>query len=236
MSISCFHNVTVTELLSLTKQSSPADLEVTCFYSSEHKGEHKLLSPHSNISFLSIQIENNTLTSAPPTSMNFTSHTITRNTTIVPFARKPLPVFATSFGVIMGVISLTVAFVCVKRRNGDFSSTRKTDQEGSLSPNDNNEAFGMISLVPDEDPLKESGSVLLAGSDQLSREESQTENSSVCHVYSTIPEEPDERSLRKANVESHLDNVTIRLCAARKRTQNAGVATHGNELRKMQLY
>ncbi|CAI5687744.1 unnamed protein product [Oreochromis niloticus] len=122
MSISCFHNVTVTELLSLTKQSSPADLEVTCFYSSEHKGEHKLLSPHSNISFLSIQIENNTLTSAPPTSMNFTSHTVTRNTTIVPFARKPLPVFATSFGVIVGVISLTVAFVCVKRRNGKDSN------------------------------------------------------------------------------------------------------------------
>ncbi|CAI5687740.1 unnamed protein product [Oreochromis niloticus] len=170
-SISCQQTLTGTELLFMAQQSSPAEVKVTCFYMSPYKGG-QYQSPHSNISSISIQI---------------------------PFARKILPVFATSFGVIVGVISLTVAFVCVKRRNGDFSITRKTDQEGSLPRNDN-EAFNMISLVPVEDPPTESGSVLLAGSDQPNREESQTENSSVCQMYSTIPEEPGERSLRKADV------------------------------------
>ncbi|CAI5687741.1 unnamed protein product [Oreochromis niloticus] len=196
-SISCQQTLTGTELLFMAQQSS-AEVEVTCFYMSQHKGG-QYQSPHSNISFINIQTENNTLTSAPPPYINFTSDTITRNPTIVPFARKILPIVATGFGVTVGIISLTVALVFAKRRSGDFSNTKKTDQEGSLPRNDN-EAFNMISLVPGEDPPKESGSMLLAGSDQLSREESQTENSSVCHVYSTIPEEPDERSLRKVDV------------------------------------
>ncbi|XP_019214401.1 uncharacterized protein LOC109194387 isoform X2 [Oreochromis niloticus] len=196
-SISCQQTLTGTELLFMAQQSS-AEVEVTCFYMSQHKGG-QYQSPHSNISFINIQTENNTLTSAPPPYINFTSDTITRNPTIVPFARKILPIVATGFGVTVGIISLTVALVFAKRRSGDFSNTKKTDQEGSLPRNDN-EAFNMISLVPGEDPPKESRSVLLAGSDQLSREESQTENSSVCHVYSTIPEEPDERSLRKVDV------------------------------------
>ncbi|CAI5687753.1 unnamed protein product [Oreochromis niloticus] len=82
-SISCLQTLRGTELLSLTQQSSPAEVEVTCFYMSQHKGE-QYQSPHSNIYFISIQTEKNTLTPAPPTAMNFTSDTFMRDTTIDP--------------------------------------------------------------------------------------------------------------------------------------------------------
>ncbi|XP_042072433.1 uncharacterized protein LOC106632627 isoform X2 [Haplochromis burtoni] len=209
--ISCLQSLRGTELLSLIQQSSPAEVEVTCFYMSQHKGE-QYQSPHSNIYFISIQTEKNTLTSAPPTSINFTSDTVTRDTTIdftstklstkrttssvttprissVPF--KLLPVIATGFGVVVGVISLGMALVCVKKRSGDFSSTRKTDRRGWMSPDDT-EAFNMTNLVPGDDPPK--------GSDHLNRKESQTENSSVYHLYSTIPEEPDETPTTKTEL------------------------------------
>ncbi|XP_042070737.1 uncharacterized protein LOC106632403 isoform X4 [Haplochromis burtoni] len=195
-SISCQQTLTATELLSMAQQSSPAEVVVTCFYMSQHKGG-QYQSPHSNISFINIQTEKNTLTSAPPPSMDFTSHTIRRNTTIVettsslttprtssvPSAHKLLPVVVTGFGVIVGIISLGMALVCVKRRNDNFSSTKKTDRGGWMSPNDT-EAFNMTSLVPGDDPPK--------GSNQLKRQESQTESSSLYHLYSSIPEEPDE--------------------------------------------
>ncbi|XP_019214412.1 uncharacterized protein LOC106097957 isoform X3 [Oreochromis niloticus] len=82
-SISCLQTLRGTELLSLTQQSPPAEVEVTCFYMSQHKGE-QYQSPHSNIYFISIQTEKNTLTPAPPTVMNFTSDTFMRDTTIDP--------------------------------------------------------------------------------------------------------------------------------------------------------
>ncbi|CAI5687751.1 unnamed protein product [Oreochromis niloticus] len=203
-SISCQQTLTATELLSMAQQSSPAEVEVTCFYMSQHKGG-QYQSPHSNISFINIQTEKNTLTFAPPPSMDFTIHTIRRNTTIVGTtssvttprtssvlpAHKLLPVVATGFGVIVGIISLGMALVCVKRRNDNFSSTKKTDRGGWMSPNDT-EAFNMTSLVPVDDPPK--------GSNQLKRQESQTENSSLYHLYSSIPEEPDETPTVKTDL------------------------------------
>ncbi|XP_042070735.1 uncharacterized protein LOC106632403 isoform X2 [Haplochromis burtoni] len=160
-SISCQQTLTATELLSMAQQSSPAEVVVTCFYMSQHKGG-QYQSPHSNISFINIQTEKNTLTSAPPPSMDFTSHTIRRNTTIV---------------------ETTSSLTTPRTSSDNFSSTKKTDRGGWMSPNDT-EAFNMTSLVPGDDPPK--------GSNQLKRQESQTESSSLYHLYSSIPEEPDE--------------------------------------------
>ncbi|XP_039884494.1 uncharacterized protein LOC120731523 isoform X4 [Simochromis diagramma] len=176
--ISCLQILRGTELLSLIQQSSPAEVEVTCFYMSQHKGE-PYQSPHSNIYFISIQTEKNTLTSAPPTSINFTSDTVTRDTTI-DFTSTKLSTKRTTSSVTTPRIS-----------SGDFSSTRKTDRGGWMSPDDT-EAFNMTNLVPGDDPPK--------GSDHLNRKESQTETSSVYHLYSTIPEEPDETPTTKTEL------------------------------------
>ncbi|XP_039467939.1 uncharacterized protein LOC120440169 [Oreochromis aureus] len=202
-SISCQQTLTATELLSMAQQSSPAEVQVACFYMSQHKGG-QYQSPHSNISSINIQTEKNTLTFAPPPSMDFTIHTITihtivgttssvttpRTSSVLP-AHKLLPVVATVFGVIVGVISLGMALVCVKRRNGNFSSTKKTDRGGWMSPNDS-EVYSMTSLVPVDDPPN--------GSNQLKRQESQTENSAAYYFYSSIPEEPDETPTMKTDL------------------------------------
>ncbi|XP_006783417.2 uncharacterized protein LOC102798394 [Neolamprologus brichardi] len=50
----CQQTLTGTELLSMAQQSSPAEVEVACFYMSQHKGG-QYQSPHSNISFINIQ-------------------------------------------------------------------------------------------------------------------------------------------------------------------------------------
>ncbi|XP_005951608.2 uncharacterized protein LOC102305586 isoform X2 [Haplochromis burtoni] len=189
-SISCQQTLTATELLSMAQQSSPAEVEVTCFYMLQRKGG-QYESAHSNIYSISIQPEKITLTSAPPLSTNFTSDTIRRRTSIVASALKLLPVVATGFGVSVAVISLAMTFVCVKRRSGDFSSTRKTDRGGWMSSNET-EAYSMTNFVPCDDPMK--------GSKQLNRQEYQTENISTYHVYSTIPEEPDETPTMKTDL------------------------------------
>ncbi|XP_026022179.1 uncharacterized protein LOC113021691 isoform X2 [Astatotilapia calliptera] len=176
-SISCLQTLTATELLSMAQQSSPAEVEVTCFYMSQHKGG-QYQSPHSNISFINIQ-------------MGTTSSVTTPRTSSVPSAHKLLPVVATGFGVIVGIISLGMALVCVKRRNDNFSSAKKTGRGGWMSPNDT-EAFNMTSLVPGDDPPK--------GSNQLKRQESQTEDSSLYHLYSSIPEEPDKTPTVKTDL------------------------------------
>ncbi|XP_042072431.1 uncharacterized protein LOC106632625 isoform X2 [Haplochromis burtoni] len=193
-SISCQQTLTATELLSMAQQSSPAEVVVTCFYMSQHKGG-QYQSPHSNISFINIQMGTTSSVTTPRTSSDIsvdpistklsttgtTSSLTTPRTSSVPSAHKLLPVVATGFGVIVGIISLGMALVCVKRRNDNFSSTKKTGREGWMSPNDT-EAFNMTSLVPGDDPPK--------GSNQLKRQESQTEDSSLYHLYSSIPEEP----------------------------------------------
>ncbi|XP_039467976.1 uncharacterized protein LOC120440193 [Oreochromis aureus] len=53
-SISCQQTLTGTELLFMAEQSSPAEVQVACFYMTERKGG-QYQSPHSNISFISIQ-------------------------------------------------------------------------------------------------------------------------------------------------------------------------------------
>ncbi|CAI5687755.1 unnamed protein product [Oreochromis niloticus] len=53
-SISCQQTLTGTELLFMAQQSSPAEVQVACFYMTERKGG-QYQSPHSNISFISIQ-------------------------------------------------------------------------------------------------------------------------------------------------------------------------------------
>ncbi|XP_039884489.1 signaling mucin MSB2-like [Simochromis diagramma] len=203
-SISCQQTLTGTELLSLAQQSSPAEVEVTCFYMSQHKGG-QYQSPHSNISFINIQMGTTSSVTTPRTSSDIsvdpistklsttgtTSSVTTPRTSSVPSAHKLLPVVASGFGVIVGIISLGMALFCVKRRNDNFSSTKKTGRGGWMSPNDT-EAFNMTSLVPGDDPPK--------GSNQLKRQESQTENSSLYYFYSSIPEEPDETPTMKTDL------------------------------------
>ncbi|XP_026022178.1 uncharacterized protein LOC113021691 isoform X1 [Astatotilapia calliptera] len=203
-SISCLQTLTATELLSMAQQSSPAEVEVTCFYMSQHKGG-QYQSPHSNISFINIQMGTTSSVTTPRTSSDIsvdpistklsttgtTSSVTTPRTSSVPSAHKLLPVVATGFGVIVGIISLGMALVCVKRRNDNFSSAKKTGRGGWMSPNDT-EAFNMTSLVPGDDPPK--------GSNQLKRQESQTEDSSLYHLYSSIPEEPDKTPTVKTDL------------------------------------
>ncbi|XP_026022677.1 uncharacterized protein LOC113021969 [Astatotilapia calliptera] len=134
-SISCLQTLTATELLSMAQQSSPAEVEVTCFYMSQHKGG-QYQSPHSNISFINIQMGTTSSVTTPRTSSDIsvdpistklsttgtTSSVTTPRTSSVPSAHKLLPVVATGFGVIVGIISLGMALVCMKRRNGKDSN------------------------------------------------------------------------------------------------------------------
>ncbi|XP_040889497.1 uncharacterized protein LOC121179003 isoform X6 [Toxotes jaculatrix] len=63
---SCLKTLTGTELLNMAHQSSPAVVEVTCYYTAEHRGG-QYQSPHSNISSITIQtLPPPTLTAYPP--------------------------------------------------------------------------------------------------------------------------------------------------------------------------
>ncbi|XP_040889512.1 uncharacterized protein LOC121179011 isoform X2 [Toxotes jaculatrix] len=63
---SCLKTLTGTELLNMAHQSSPAVVEVTCYYTAEHRGG-QYQSPQSNISSITIQtLPPPTLTVNPP--------------------------------------------------------------------------------------------------------------------------------------------------------------------------
>ncbi|XP_047438317.1 uncharacterized protein LOC125006381 [Mugil cephalus] len=72
--VSCLKPLTGTELLSMSQQSSPAEVEVTCYYTVERRGEQHP-SPHSNRA--SISILKLTDTSPSTTTQEMTTQTIT---------------------------------------------------------------------------------------------------------------------------------------------------------------
>ncbi|XP_047438293.1 uncharacterized protein LOC125006372 isoform X1 [Mugil cephalus] len=72
--VSCLKTLTGTELLSMSQQSSPAEVEVTCYYTVERRGEHHP-SPQSNRA--SISILKLTDTSPSTTTQEMTTQTIT---------------------------------------------------------------------------------------------------------------------------------------------------------------
>ncbi|XP_047438315.1 uncharacterized protein LOC125006379 [Mugil cephalus] len=72
--VSCLKPLTGTELLSMSQQSSPAEVEVTCYYTVERRGEQHP-SPHSNRA--SISILKLTGTRPSTTTQEMTTQTIT---------------------------------------------------------------------------------------------------------------------------------------------------------------
>ncbi|XP_069559417.1 uncharacterized protein [Brachyistius frenatus] len=123
--VSCLHTMTGTELLSMTHQSSPAEVEVTCYHTLKNKGQYR--SPLSKVIHISIQSPDEritTMTQIMPTS----SETIASSTSaLLPVTtRNPtsqlskwkLLVAAPACGATVGIIVLGVALVCAKRRSG----------------------------------------------------------------------------------------------------------------------
>ncbi|XP_038553357.1 uncharacterized protein LOC119886590 isoform X2 [Micropterus salmoides] len=101
---------------------------------------------------------------------------------------------AAGFGVTVGVILMGLALLCTKRRTercsykrtqasdtDDFVCLRNLDH-GGLLPGGNDEVYSVITSVP--------GADCSPGSEKLSRQQSQNEDSDIYHVYATISEEP----------------------------------------------
>ncbi|XP_036067987.1 uncharacterized protein LOC112145138 [Oryzias melastigma] len=73
---SCMQTLTAAELLSISSQRSPADIELTCLYSVEQQ-EGNSQSPHSNVSYIHINVERKrtSVTSADSRSGDLTTGT-----------------------------------------------------------------------------------------------------------------------------------------------------------------
>ncbi|XP_069559416.1 uncharacterized protein [Brachyistius frenatus] len=193
--VSCLHTMTGTELLSMTHQSSPAEVEVTCYHTSKNKGQYR--SPQSKAIHISIQSPDEritTMTQIMPTS----SETIASSTSaLLPVTtRNPtsqlskwkLLVAAPACGATVGIIVLGVALVCAKRRSGKrFHNRSQANVMGDF--------VCMVDrgqLLPAGNAEMYTGGDCPAGFKQLNRRGPQNEdvNPDIYHVYSTIPEEP----------------------------------------------
>ncbi|XP_069559418.1 uncharacterized protein [Brachyistius frenatus] len=173
--VSCLHTMTGTELLSMTHQSSPAEVEVTCYHTSKNKGQYR--SPQSKAIHISIQ-SSSTSALLPVTTRNPTSQ----------LSKWKLLVAAPACGATVGIIVLGVALVCAKRRSGKrFHNRSQANVMGDF--------VCMVDrgqLLPAGNAEMYTGGDCPAGFKQLNRRGPQNEdvNPDIYHVYSTIPEEP----------------------------------------------
>ncbi|XP_068999132.1 transcription initiation factor TFIID subunit 12-like isoform X2 [Embiotoca jacksoni] len=208
--VSCLHTMTGTELLSMTHQSSPAKVEVTCYYTLKNKGQYR--SPQSKVIHISIQSPHEritTITQITPTSNDTIESTMTQTTlspcettgsstsallpvtTLKPtsqLSKWKLLVAAPACGATVGIIVLGVALVCAKRRSGKrFHNRSQANVTGDF--------VCMVDrgqLLPAGNAEMYTGGDCPAGFKQLNRRGPQNEdvNPDIYHVYSTILEEP----------------------------------------------
>ncbi|XP_033995084.1 uncharacterized protein LOC117489703 isoform X1 [Trematomus bernacchii] len=148
---SCLKTLTGTELLQMSQQSSPAQVQVKCYYTVKLGGS-TAPSPHSDTSSITVHSQNPYTSSTQAISPSVTPETPSSET----WTWK-LVIVAASLG---GVIVLRLAFLFTKRTTercaakrthanvtDDLMCMRKLDHGGSL-PAGNDEAYSMIPSVP----------------------------------------------------------------------------------------
>ncbi|XP_026204434.1 uncharacterized protein LOC113154443 isoform X3 [Anabas testudineus] len=208
--VSCLKKLSGAELMKMTRQSSPAEVEVTCYYTVEKRGAlHQSL--HSNISSIIIQlaeIQSNMTQTMPTSTMVTVSESevtttewISSNKTINPPPGNnrsgtlmwKLLVVVGGVGVTVGVISLCLALLCAKRDSGKSSHARPqannsddflhmtSINHGGLLPADCNEDYHLVSPVP--------GGYGPTDCKRLNRQASQNE-SDTYHFYHSISSKP----------------------------------------------
>ncbi|XP_026162309.1 uncharacterized protein LOC113130155 [Mastacembelus armatus] len=178
---SCLQTLTGTELLLMSGRSSPAEVEVTCFYLDIYQ------SPQSNMASITIEKSVTEVTIKASTGTLATAY----KTTPPEMHIQKLLVLATGVGVTVGVVLLGMGLFCTKRGSenhfykrsqasvADEFRSMRTSAQAESSPD---EGYNFISYVP--------GADCPTGSEKLNRQASQKEDSDVYHLYATIAEEP----------------------------------------------
>ncbi|XP_041837519.1 mucin-3A-like isoform X12 [Melanotaenia boesemani] len=132
--ISCVENLRGTELLMTARQSSPADVELTCYYDVERRGG-KYSSPHSNMSSIRIQnVESSSSTeSAFSVTTDFTVGT-PPSTLLSASLTSVKPTSGVSVGTTTNTVSsLSTSLTSVKPTSAGVSVGTTTNTVNSLS-------------------------------------------------------------------------------------------------------
>ncbi|XP_031133129.1 uncharacterized protein LOC116034565 isoform X2 [Sander lucioperca] len=181
--LSCLQTLTGTELLKMAHESSPAVVQVTCFYTVK-VGEKSYPSPHSDTS--SITIHRRTVS----TSSNTGSFISTFPTSVKPAADITMTPMTPESG-----DEITGRTVGTSSNTGSFISTFPT----SVKPAAERWIWKLVAVVAGCGVTV--GVILLvsailcnkrrtAGSEEVKRQEPQNENFDTYHMYSIIAEEP----------------------------------------------
>ncbi|XP_050930317.1 uncharacterized protein LOC108886548 isoform X4 [Lates calcarifer] len=222
----CVKTLTGTELLLMAHQSSPADVEITCYYTVK-LGEKTSQSPPSNISSITINNivetvsttvqsmstltmtetvtrETNTAGIVTLTSANNTVKTASDSNVTVRWMWKVL-VAVTGLGVTLGVTSLGLVLLCTKRRSGKcFNKRSQASVSGDIMMT--NTDYGRLLPPGNGEGYSMVSSVRDAdgpsGSEKLNNWDPQNQDSDTYHMYSTISEEPAPSALKDAGYSS----------------------------------
>ncbi|XP_029948199.1 uncharacterized protein LOC115388992 isoform X7 [Salarias fasciatus] len=210
-SISCDRYLGGVDLLFLAKQTSPAQVDLTCYYTVKHRGADQI-SPDSHI--LSIRIENMYEWTTTPMTVPFS---VTTGVTSSPWSntvsstsasvtpRKPTPeasspastsafwkwtVLPLSLGVTVGIILMGMTLFCSKRRSDKYFHQRP-------QPNHTGDSVDMWNigrLLPagNDESYSEITSIPAADPPAGFQQPNKThpQNSEEDHQYATIPDEP----------------------------------------------
>ncbi|XP_050923058.1 serine-rich adhesin for platelets isoform X3 [Lates calcarifer] len=222
----CLKTLTGTELLLMANQSSPAVVEITCYYTVK-LGEKTSQSPPSNISSITINNivetvsttvqsmstltmtetvtrETNTAGIVTLTSANNTVKTASDSNVTVRWMWKVL-VAVTGLGVTLGVTSLGLVLLCTKRRSGKcFNKRSQASVSGDIMMT--NTDYGRLLPPGNGEGYSMVSSVRDAdgpsGSEKLNNWDPQNQDSDTYHMYSTISEEPAPSALKDAGYSS----------------------------------
>ncbi|KAK2862092.1 hypothetical protein Q5P01_001625 [Channa striata] len=154
----------------MTHQNSPAEVELTCYYTVKFRGG-QYQSPHSNISSITITSDDER---KPRTTESMQTFTVVTgkagdNSSDLCFQQRT---------------QLLYGKTSYKRSQsntaGDFMSMRNIDQEGLLPAGNN--GCSVITSVP--------AAECHTDSEKLKDKDSQNGESDTYHMYATIPEEP----------------------------------------------
>ncbi|XP_039653068.1 uncharacterized protein LOC120557099 [Perca fluviatilis] len=125
--LSCLQTLTGTELLNMAHQSSPAEVQVTCFYTVK-VGEKSYPSPHSDTSSITIHKTDTSMT--PESDFEITKTWI-------------LTAVVAGCGVTVGVILLVSAILYIKRTGSE--EVRRQEPQ-----NENFDTYHMYSIIAEE--------------------------------------------------------------------------------------
>ncbi|XP_049438729.1 uncharacterized protein LOC125892575 isoform X21 [Epinephelus fuscoguttatus] len=190
--LSCLQTLTATELLEMAHQSSPAKIQVTCFYTVK-VGELNYPSPHSDTS--SITIHKSSVTQTVTTSLMTTGLTVSTpraSTTVTPVTS------------VVSTPSITTGFISTSVKPAPDTSMT------ALNPGSGNEATGWsVNTAGNKEvsnPATPQETASVAGSGEVKRQEPQNENFETYHLYATIAEEPaasDLKGITYSTVQKH---------------------------------